>query len=1132
MARREALWRRPELQAVTDYAEDFIQIFDLEFRQLFVNRSLAQALQKRPEDFLGRTLPETGINAEVTALWHDRLQRVKDSGTPQKFEFVGRTRDGKRTLQTQLAPVRDATGKLSSITAITRDITEWKRAEMLHQGQHEVMRQLAAGASLDTLLTTIIRLVEAGAPGRVCSILLLAPDGRHLARGHAPSMPRELVDAICARPIGPDNGTCGVAAHTRSAAVAADIATDPAWKEHRDLAMSHKLKACWSHPILAEDGALRGTFTMYHRRARPPFPIESRLVAEAALMASIAIGHWRTQETLLETRDRFQVITEYAANMVAVTDMEGRIRYVSPSCERMLGFRPEELLGNNLYLGVHREDVPAATATYRKLRDEVGAQEHAMFRYRHKDGSWRILEVDAKSRFDHHGEYIAVVSGRDVTEREEATRALHESEDRLDRALEATDLGMWEWEVDSGQFHIDERFARALGYEPGALDLTYEKLTAIIHPDDALRIARVTEAHLRGEAGHLDYQGRVMTQDGRWTWIHSRGKAIRDQHGTPWRVSGTVRNVDAERAMEERLAQADTQMKLLMEATDEGIVGLDGDGVITFVNPAAVRMLGVPEAQLLGQNFDERVRHTTEDGTDLIGHDSPIVHCLLEGQRYVGANELFWRDAAHAVPVEYSVSPVLRDGRPGGAVLIFRDVSEKRTLAQQLQHQALHDPLTGLINRRGFEKRLAALLQSARSQGREHALCYLDLDQFKLVNDTCGHAAGDELLRQLPQVLAPLVRRSDTIARLGGDEFALLLEDCQMEQAARIAQSVRDTIRDFRFVWQQRTFTIGASIGVVAVNSSSQGLVSVLGAADAACYVAKDQGPNHVHVSYPHDLAIIRRRGEMRWVSRIRSALEEDQFRLHYMSIAPLDGSAPPQHHELLLRLLDGKGDLVLPGQFMQAAERYQLMPQIDHWVVDHALRQLGGALAAAPALRGHCFGINLSGESLRDPHLLEFIQRRLAESGVPPSMIYFELTETAAIANLAAAVEFMRGLKQTGCLLALDDFGSGMSSFSYLKHLPVDFLKIDGSFIKDLVSSPVDQAIVRAVQAVGTQMGIRTIAEYVASDTVRACLRDMGIHYGQGYAIAMPAPLEEFPLLRARGTEPGTVRASAGDAA
>jgi len=686
--------------------------------------------------------------------------------------------------------------------------------------------------------------------------------------------------------------------------------------------------------------------------------------------------------------------------------------------------------------------------------------------------------------------------------------------DRLERVLEVSGVGLWEMDLDTGQFEADERCIRALGYELGKLSPSWETFVAIVHPDDAIRVSHITEAHLRGETEHIAYETRVLTQDGTWTWIASHGRAVRDGAGNAVRLRGTIKNVDAEHAVQQRLAAADTQLQLLMEATDEGIVGLDRDGVCTFVNPAATRVLGLRDEQLLGHNFDEQVRHTAEDGTELIGHDSPIVRCLLKGQRDVGINELFWREDGAPVAIEYSVSPLLDDGRPAGAVLVFRDVGEKRKLAQQLEHQALHDPLTGLINRRGFEQKLAALLQNARSQSREHALCYVDLDHFKLVNDTCGHVAGDDLLRRLPQLLAPRVRRTDTLARLGGDEFAILLEDCQLDQAARIAGAVRDTIRDFRFTWQYRSFTIGASIGVVGISTASQGLVSVLGAADAACYIAKDLGPNQVHVSYPHDLAIVRRRGEMRWVARLKTALEENLFCLHYMSIASLAHDGPPAHHELLLRLRD-KGELILPNAFLPAAERYQLMPQIDHWVIAHAIGFLGQAVARAPALRQHRFGINLSGESLRDTQLLEFVRETLARNEVPASMIYFEFTETAAIANLGAAVEFMRGLREMGCQLALDDFGSGMSSFSYLKHLPVDFLKIDGGFIRDVVTSPVDQAIVRAVQAVGQQMGIPTVAEYVESDAIRVYLAALGVQYAQGYAIAMPAPIEDFPLLK-----------------
>lgn len=570
---------------------------------------------------------------------------------------------------------------------------------------------------------------------------------------------------------------------------------------------------------------------------------------------------------------------------------------------------------------------------------------------------------------------------------------LRDDRDRLERILDASQLGLWELDLHTGEFHVDGRCARNLGYAPGQLQASWDTGVAIIHPDDALRVSRMFEAHLRGESATLEYETRMLTQARTWTWVAGRGRVVSDARGQPTHVSGTLKNIDRERAARRELLLAER---------------------------------------------------------------------------------------------------------------------ERRRLARQLRHEALHDPLTGVLNRRGFADRLTRVLQSARAEGRRHALCYLDLDDFKVVNDTCGHAAGDELLRHLPALLQPLLRPGDSLARLGGDEFAILLEDCPLDQAAQRAGALRDALRDFRFRWQYRSFTIGASIGVVGIDAASKGPISVLSAADAACYVAKERGPNHAHVCWPHDLAVVRRRGEMRWVARLKGALEENRFRLHYMSIAPI-GGGPPEHHELLLRMVGAKGELIAPGAFLPVAERHQLMPQIDLWVIAHAAAALGQALARAPQLQRHRFGINLSGESLRNPQLLEYVRESFARHQVPGSMIYFEFTETAAIANLGAAVAFMHGLREMGCQLALDDFGSGMSSFSRLKHLPVDFLKIDGSFIRDVVHNPVDQAIVRAVQAVGAQMGLPTIAEYVETEAIRRRLDTLGVQYAQGHAIARPAPLEEF---------------------
>jgi diguanylate cyclase (GGDEF)-like protein/PAS domain S-box-containing protein len=696
--------------------------------------------------------------------------------------------------------------------------------------------------------------------------------------------------------------------------------------------------------------------------------------------------------------------------------------------------------------------------------------------------------------------------------------ALLESRQRLERALTASGLGTWDWDRRSNRMSFDRHAMDMMGYADGEVQNGIDWLLGQVHPEDQARLREAISDHTHGRTQFFETEFRGRTKYGDWKWVSSRGQATqRDEDGAVLRLSGTHQDIDDQRRMRDRLDRANQRVKLLLEATDEGIIGIDSHGQCVFVNPAATRLLGRRADELLGQDFYESIRHTDEGGKRVERAESPVLRCLLEHNRFRGTGEdLFWRDENTSFPVEFSVSPTVGEDNAVGAVLIFHDISDKRALAQQLRFQALHDPLTGLVNRRGFETRLQALIASAKSQGLRHALCYLDLDQFKLVNDTCGHAAGDELLRQLPKVLQPLVRSNDTLARLGGDEFAVLLEDCPLEQAARIAESLRNAVRDFRFVWQYRTFTVGVSIGVVGIGPDSGTLVSVLSAADTACYVAKDQGTNNVHVSYPHDLAVIRRRGEMRWVARLKAALEENQFRLVFESVQSCAVKTPANRHELLLRLLDSRGDVILPGAFIPAAERYQLMPQIDSWVISNGMRFLGELMALRPALREHCFGINLSGDSLRHSELLDIIRQALRDSGLPPSMIYFEITETAAIANLGAALELMRGIKQLGCQLALDDFGSGMSSFSYLKNLPVDFIKIDGAFVRDILENPVDQSIVRAVNSVAQQLGVKTIAEYVENRAIFDCIKAMGVDYAQGHGLSLPRPLEELPQILA----------------
>jgi diguanylate cyclase (GGDEF)-like protein len=423
--------------------------------------------------------------------------------------------------------------------------------------------------------------------------------------------------------------------------------------------------------------------------------------------------------------------------------------------------------------------------------------------------------------------------------------------------------------------------------------------------------------------------------------------------------------------------------------------------------------------------------------------------------------------------------------------------------AMKLAYHASHDQLTNLVNRPEFENRLKQALQSVTTQGRQHVVMYLDLDQFKIVNDTCGHAAGDQLLRQVGALLKQRVREGDTLARLGGDEFGVLLENCPMQEAIRIAHELRQCIADFRFVSEGRSFNIGASIGVIHVADGTLNLTDVLGAADAACYMAKEKGRNRVQFYRPHDSEVFLRRGEMEWVSRLQRALQEERFALHAQKIISIqDHGARSVHHELLVRMLDEHDKLIPPMAFIPAAERYSMMPLVDQWVVQSAFSKVS-------TLGPNCgiYAINISGTSIGDERFLEFVREQLRRYVMPPRTICFEITETAAIANFDKAARFFGELKSLGCLFSLDDFGAGMSSFGYLKHLPVDFIKIDGSFVKDVAIDSVDYAMVRAINDVGHEMGKKTIGESVDGEAGLEALRKIGVDFAQGHWISPPVP-------------------------
>lgn len=562
-------------------------------------------------------------------------------------------------------------------------------------------------------------------------------------------------------------------------------------------------------------------------------------------------------------------------------------------------------------------------------------------------------------------------------------------------------------------------------------------------------------------------------------------------------------NAERRRA-EEALFEAKERAEVTLHSIGDAVITTDATGRVEYLNPVAEQLTGWSTAEARGRALTEVFRIVNEHTGGPA--DDPVARVLREGLIVGLANHtvLVTRDGSERA-IEDSAAPIRdRSGQIAGVVLVFHDVSASRELAHQLTWQASHDALTGLINRREFENRLQQALASVHDEDQHHALLYIDLDQFKVVNDTCGHIAGDELLKQLSAIKQGHLRVNDTLARLGGDEFGVLLESCPIERAQRIAESLREIIKGFRFAWEDKTFEVSASIGLVPIHAGSGNLAQLLSAADMACYAAKEAGRNRIHLYREADAELSRRHSEMLWVTRLTEALEQNRFVLYRQAIVPAAAAVPgPEYYEILLRLPHDDGSIIAPGSFIPAAERYNLMPAIDRWVI----RALLVAEASAPAT-DRVVAVNLSGASLGDERFLDFVRDELRRHQVPPGRLCFEITETTAISNLARATLFIKELRALGCCFALDDFGSGLSSFGYLKNLPVDYLKIDGSLVRNIADNPIDLAMVEAINRIGHVMGMRTIAEFVENDAIREKVCALGVDYVQGYGIEYPRPL------------------------
>ncbi len=825
----------------------------------------------------------------------------------------------------------------------------------------------------------------------------------------------------------------------------------------------------------------------------------------------------REQQLALEVAQaRLQAMYETTPAMLHSIDAQGRMLHVSDAWLACLGYRRDEVIGRpssdflteESRLRARQEVLPRFFATGRC--DDVPYQ---MVTSRGDTVDVLLSAILERDSAGQPVRSLAVV--QDVTLRRRAERELAREHERLRNLIEGTNAGTWEWNVQTGEVIVNPRWAAILGWRVEELGAVTNQFRAdIAHPDELPQTRALLREHFAGRTDAYIAEVRLRHRDGHWIWVEDRGRLItRTADGRPEWVFGVHFDITERKRRDEALARLSIEladqhelMRVTLKSIGDAVITTDASGMISWLNPVAERMTGWLSSEALGRPLLQ-VFHIVNEETREPAPD-PVAACMKEG-RIVGLAHqtlLIAKDNTE-YGIQDSAAPILNaQGEMLGVVLVFHDVSEQRRLSGEMTYRATHDALTGLVNRAEFETRMLRTLRHAQENDSHHALMYIDLDQFKLVNDACGHAIGDQLLQQVSKLLADAVRNRDTLARLGGDEFAIILEHCTMDQASRVAQKICDRMDAFRFIHEDRRFRIGTSIGLVPVDKRWASTAAIQQAADTSCYAAKEAGRNRVHAWFDTDAAMRARSHEIQWTSRIENALDSNGFELFAQRIECLKGQAQGIHAEVLLRMRNADGSLVQPGSFLPAAERFHLVSRVDRWVLSRSVNWLR-SLPSPDCIES--LSVNLSGQSVGDRAFHAWVYELFAEVGPSVcSRLCLEITETAAVTNLADAAVFIGQVRAAGVKVALDDFGAGASSFGYLKALPVDYLKIDGQYIRNLVSDPLDDAAVRCFADVARLMGLKTVAEFVDNTDVLNRLQVIGVDYAQGYLLHRPEPI------------------------
>lgn len=845
-------------------------------------------------------------------------------------------------------------------------------------------------------------------------------------------------------------------------------------------------------------------FVAHERRAFEQKLLEARNRAEASAHA-------------LEQNERFtRTIMDAIPGLVAYWDKDLRCLYANKSYMASLGQQPDTLIGSHLADVMDPEILHFIEPYIHAVL--AGKRQHFERPLKGADGVHRENSTDyIPDLTPQHEVQGFIVQINDITElkiaaaalraeiaeRKQVEATLQRSQDFLEQAGHIAGVGAWEVDLKAGQVRWTAEVHRIHG-EPLDYVPTLEEGISFYAPTSRPLIeAAVNTAIVQGKGFDLELE--IIRRDGTHRWVRTVGSAVCvDGHAA--RLIGAFQDVTDRRRLTQSLAEQHELLRVTLHSIGDAVITTNADHDIEWLNPAAERMTGWTSDKACGLPLTQVFQVVNEATREPI--ENPITECLAQdpSQQHSRQALLLSRDGSE-YGIEDSVGPIRnQSGDILGAVLVFRDVSEQRRMSGEMKYRATHDALTGLFNRSEFETRLQRVLRQSHEEHSSHALLCIDLDQFKLVNDTCGHTVGDQLLQQVSKLLTDAIRSRDTLARLGGDEFAILLEYCTTEQAQRIAQKICDQMDDFRFIKDEHRFRIGTSIGLVPIDMRWLNTPAIMQAADASCYAAKEAGRNRVHAWCDDDAAMQARQHEMQWTSRIERALDSQGFELFAQRIQGLTKADQGVHAEVLLRMRNDDGDVVLPGAFLPAAERYHLISRVDRWV----LLQVIQWMKALPSLDLiELIDVNLSGQSVGDRTFHAWTYALLAEAGpLICTKLCLEITETVAVTNLADAAAFIRQVRATGVKVALDDFGAGASSFGYLKTLPVDILKIDGQFIRDLVTDRLDDAAVRCFVNVAQVVGVRTVAEFVDNTEVLQRLREIGVDFAQGYLIHRPEPI------------------------